>query len=48
MVAQIWVAQIARTPGVGYNSVATVAVDINNPVARGYLIQRQNSAPKTY
>lgn len=30
--------------GVGYNSVATVAVHINNLIARGHLIKRENSA----
>jgi repressor LexA len=30
--------------GVGYNSVATVAVHINNLIARGHLVKRENSA----
>lgn len=30
--------------GVGYNSVATVALHINNLVKRGHLIKRENSA----
>lgn len=30
--------------GAGYNSVATVAVHINNLVARGHLIKREHSA----
>lgn len=30
--------------GVGYNSVATVALHVNNLVKRGHLIKRENSA----